>query len=42
LNDYDEAVAGGAARYKAASLMGLNQRTLKRGVFQDSWHCFCV
>jgi len=30
LNDYDEAVAGGAARYKAASLMGLSQRTLKR------------
>ncbi|PFG54609.1 putative transposase [Marinobacter sp. LV10R520-4] len=30
LNDYDEAVASGAARYKAADLMELSQRTLKR------------
>ena len=30
LQDVDEAVAGGAARYKAAELMGLSQRTLKR------------
>ena len=30
LKDFDEAVAGGAARYKAADVMGLSQRTLKR------------
>ena len=30
LKDFDEAVAGGAARYKAAEVMGLSQRTLKR------------
>ncbi|WNK19077.1 IS3 family transposase [Halomonas piscis] len=30
LKDFDEAVASGAARYKAAELMGLSQRTLKR------------
>jgi len=29
LKDVDEAVAGGAAHYKAAELMGLSQRTLK-------------
>ena len=30
ISDYDEAVASGAARYKAADLMELSQRTLKR------------
>ena len=30
LNDFDEAVAGGATRYEAANLIGLSQRTLKR------------
>lgn len=30
LDDFDEAVANGAARYKAAGLLGLSQRTLKR------------
>ncbi len=30
LQYFDEAIAGGAARYKAAELMGLSQRTLKR------------
>ncbi|MBQ0832729.1 helix-turn-helix domain-containing protein [Marinobacter sp.] len=27
---FDEAVAGGAARYKVAELMGVSERTLKR------------
>ena len=30
LKDFDEAVVGGASRYKAAEVMGLSQRTLKR------------
>lgn len=30
LRAFDEAVASGAARYKAANMMGLSQRTLKR------------
>lgn len=30
MKDFDDAVAGGAARHKAAELMGLSQRTLKR------------
>ncbi|WP_176493077.1 hypothetical protein [Cobetia sp. 5-25-4-2] len=30
LMHFDETVAGGAARYKAAGVVGLSQRTLKR------------